>query len=143
MTERLKSVLLRIDFKSRYVALFDKHSHRNFFRKADPEKVQAIIEKLGYVCRYHKNGKFFEIDNVQPNLSLNLSTDIGIVDFIFSTTVDGEGDGGPFRYMCTFVSTDDNFKPPRFANYEELEEILIEGFRMYEDIKKGLLESQA
>lgn len=142
MTERLKNVLLSVNFKNRYDTLFEKHSHRNLFKKADPKEVQGIIEKLGYECVYHKSDKFFKIDDVQPNLSLNLSTDIGIVEFILDTTVDGEGDGGPFDYMCTFVSDDENLKAPRFASYEELEEILVEGFGIYEDIKKGLLRSQ-
>jgi len=143
MTERLKNVLLSVNFKNRYDSLFEKHSHRNLFKKADPKEVQKIIEKLGYECVYHKSDKFFKIDNVQPNLSLNLSTDIGIVEFILDTTVDGEGDGGPFDYMCTFVSNDENLRAPRFSSYEELEQILIEGFGIYEDIKKGLLESQS
>ncbi|MFN7372809.1 MAG: hypothetical protein ACK5SK_11015 [Cyclobacteriaceae bacterium] len=143
MTDRLRKILLSIDFKNRYDALFNKHSHRNLFKKADPRQVQQIIENLGYVCTYHKSDKFFKIDNVQPSLSLNLSTDIGIVEFILDTTVDGEGDGGPFDYMCTLISDDQNLKAPRFATYEELKEILMEGFKLYEDIKKGLLESQA
>lgn len=143
MTERLKNVLLSVNFKNRYDTLFEKHSHRNLFKKADPKEVQGIIEKLGYECVYHKSDKFFKIDDVQPNLSLNLSTDIGIVEFILDTTVNGEGDGGPFDYMCTFVSDDENLKAPRFASYEELEEILVEGFGIYEDIKKGLLASHA
>jgi hypothetical protein len=43
--------------------------------------------------------------------------------------------------MCTFLNNDENLKAPRFATYEELEEILIEGFKLYEDIKKGLLDN--
>jgi hypothetical protein len=101
MTDRLRKILVSIDFKNRYDALFNKHSHRNLFKKADPRQVQEIIENFGYVCTYHKSDKFFKIDNVQPSLSLNLSTGIGIVEFILDTTVDGEGDGGPFDYMCT------------------------------------------
>lgn len=139
MTERLKNVLLEINFKNRYDKLFESHSHRNLFKKSNPIDVQRIIEKLGYDCVYFKSDKFFKVDNVQPDLSLNLSTNIGIVEFILDTTVDGEGDGGPFDYMCTLVSEDEDLKAPRFATYEELEEILIEGFGIYEDIKKGLL----
>lgn len=143
MTERLKNVLVKIDFKNRFDTLFEKHSHRNLFKKADPKEVQKIIEKLGYECVYHKSGKFFKIDDVQPNLSLNLSTDIGIVEFILDAIVDDEGTGGPFGYMSTFIEHEERIKKPRFGSYEELEEILIEGFGIYEDIKKGILESQA
>ena len=143
MIERLKNVLVEIDFKNRFDALFEKHSHRNLFKKTDPKEVQKIIEKLGYECVYHKSGKFFKIDNVQPNFSLNLSTDIGIVEFILDAIVDGEGTGGPFGYMSTFVEYEERIKKPRFGSYEELEEILIEGFGIYEDIKKGLLSSLA
>ena len=143
MTERLKNILLGINFKTRYDILFEKHSHRNLFKKADPNKVQEIVERLGYDCVYHKSDKFFKIDDIQSNVSLNLSTDIGIVELILDVMVGGDGDGGPFDYMCTFVSNDENLKAPRFASYEELEEILIEGFSIYEDIKKGLLASQS
>jgi len=65
MTERLKNVLLSVNFKNRYDSLFEKHSHRNLFKKADPKEVQKIIEKLGYECVYHKSDKFFKIDNVK------------------------------------------------------------------------------
>jgi hypothetical protein len=143
MTERLKSILLKINFKNRFDSLFEKHSHRNLFKKADPKEVQKIIEKLGYECVYHKSDKFFKIDNVQPNLSLDLSTDIGIVEFILDAIVDGEGTGGPFGHMSTFIEHEDRIKKPRFASYEELEEILVEGLGIYEDIKKELLASQA
>lgn len=141
MTERLKNILVEIDFKNRFDILFEKHSHRNLFKKADPQMVQEIIEKLGYGCTYHKSGKFFKVDKAQSNLSLNLSTDIGIVEFILDAIVDGEGTGGPFDYMCTFISDDENLKAPRFSSYEELEEILKEGFSIYEDIKRELIGS--
>jgi hypothetical protein len=102
MTETLKRVLLSIDFKNRYDALFNKHSHRNLFKKADPKEVQRLIEKLGYTCTHHKADKFLKVDDVQPNLSLNLSTGIGIVEFVLDTTVDGEGDGGPLTICVPF-----------------------------------------
>jgi hypothetical protein len=142
MTDRLRKILLSIDFKKRYEVLFNKHSHRNLFRKADPRQVQEIVEKLGYVCTYYKSDNFFKIDNVQSGLSLNLSTDMGVVEFILDATIDGEGDGGPFDYMCTLISDDPNLKAPRFATFEELKDILMEGLKLYEDIKKGLLENQ-
>ncbi len=143
MTERLKNILVEIDFKNRFDILFENHSHRNLFKKADPKEVQGIIEKLGYECTYHKSGKFFKIDDVQPDLSLNLSIEIGVVEFILDAIVNGEGTGGPFGYMSTFIVHEERIKKPRFGSYEELEEILIEGFGIYEDIKKGLLASQS
>ncbi|MEQ9303077.1 MAG: hypothetical protein RJQ14_04110 [Marinoscillum sp.] len=138
MTEKLKNILIKIDFKNRFNHLFEKHSHRNLFKKADPKKVQGIIEKLGYKSVYYKSDKFFKVDDVQPNLSLNVSTDIGIVEFILDAVVDGEGEGGPFGYMSSFIEYEEMVKKPRFSSYEELEEILIEGFGIYEDIKKEL-----
>lgn len=65
MTERLKRVLLSIDFKNRFDNLFEKHSHRNL---------------------------------------LNMSTDLGIVEFILDAMIDGEGSGGPFGYMLRYLS---------------------------------------
>lgn len=143
MNERLKNILIEIDFKDRFDTLFEKHSHRDLFKKADPSEVQRIVEKLGYQCVFHASDKFFKIDGVRPDISLNMSTDLGIVEFILDAIVDGEGTGGSFGYMSTFIEHEDRIKKPRFATYEELEEILIEGFGIYEDIKKGLLASQA
>jgi hypothetical protein len=140
MNASLKSVLIRVNFKSRFDSLFEKHSHRNLLKTASPSEVQRIIEKLGYVCTYHENGKFFKIDKELDQISLNISTDLGIVEFILDTIIDGEGTGGPFGYLATLIdSTDERIRKPRFSNYAELEEILAEGFSIYEDIKKGLL----
>lgn len=143
MNEILKKVLVEIDFKNRFDALFEKHSHRNLFKKANPSEVQKIIEKLGHKCTYYKRDKFFKIDDDKSDISLNLSTNLGIVEFILDAKVDEEGTGGPFGYMSTFIESEERIKKPRFATYEELEEILEEGIKLYDGIKKGLLDSRA
>lgn len=143
MNATLKNVLVEMNFKGRFDALFDKHAHKNMFKDANPADVQKIIEKLGYTCKYHTKGKFFEIDDADQ-IGLNLSTDIGIVDFILSTIIDGKGEGGPFGYMAILIDpTEQRTKKPRFSSYAELEEILVEGFNIFEDIKKGLQKSRA
>lgn len=143
MNDKLKNILLKINFKRRFDNLFEKHSHRNLFRKVNPLEVKKIVERLGYKCDYYKAGKFFKIDDVHPNVSLNVSIDLGIVEFILDTIIDGEGVGGPFGYMSTLIEPDQRIKKPCFSSYEELEEILIEGFELYESIKDGLIQNQA
>jgi hypothetical protein len=54
-----------------------------------------------------------------------------------------KGTEGLLIICVPLISDDQNLKAPRFATYEELNEILMEGFKLYEDIKKGLLESPA
>jgi hypothetical protein len=142
MNETLKKALINVDFKERFDNLFEKHSHRNLFKKAEPNIVSQIIEDLGYKNIYKKDGKYFEVDDRTANVSLNLSVDIGIVEFILNAKINGEGCGGPFDYMCTFISSDDKLKVPRFSDYKELKEILEEGFGIYEDIKRELNKNQ-
>jgi hypothetical protein len=140
MNEKLKDVLFKINFKKRFDNLFDKHSHKNLFKNANPSEVRKIIEKSGLKCVYHREGKFFKIDNDQNPISLNMSTDIGIVEFVLDAIINGEAVGGPFGYMASQLGPEEKIKKPRFSDYVELEEILVEGFGIYKDIKKGLLE---
>ena len=88
---------------------------------------------------YVKNGKYFEVDDRTQNVSLNLSTDLGIVEFILNARIKEEGCGGPFGYMSSLIAKEDRIKKPRFSNYRELKEILEEGFELYEDIKAQLI----
>lgn len=67
MTDKLKNVLSDIDFKDRFDAIFQKHSHKNLFKKADPLEVEKIIKNLGYDCKYHESNKFFKVDDIQPH----------------------------------------------------------------------------
>ncbi|MEN8194701.1 MAG: hypothetical protein ABFS12_17910 [Bacteroidota bacterium] len=143
MNETLKQVLVEVNFKERFDALFDKHSHKNLFKKAEPSKVSQIIEEIGYQNKYVKNGKYFEVDDRTQNVSLNLSTDLGIVEFILNAKIKEEGCGGPFGYMSSLIDKEDRIKKPRFSDYEELKEILEEGFEIYEAIKAQLIENQS
>lgn len=142
MNETLKQVLVDTNFKERFDTLFEKHSHRNLFKKAEPSKVSQIIKEIGYQNNYIKNGKYFEVDDRTQNISLNLSTDLGIVEFILNARINNEGCGGPFGYMSTFIEKEDRIKKPRFSDYEELKEILEEGFKIYEDIKGLIIKNQ-
>ena len=139
MTEKLQSILQKIDFKNRFDALFEQHSHKNLLKKTDLKMVSNIINQLGYESVYHKSGKFFKIDAANPKTSLNVSVDLGIVEFILDTTIDDEGVGGPFGYMREQIESEGRIKKPRFGSYEELNDILIDGFGIYEDIKVQLL----
>ncbi|MGQ1948757.1 hypothetical protein ACT3CD_16825 [Geofilum sp. OHC36d9] len=143
MNEILKKALINVKLKERFDNLFEKHSHKKLFKKADPIMVSQLITDLGYLNIYKKNGKYFEVDDRTGNVSLNLSVDIGIVEFILNAKINGEGCGGPFDYMCTFISSDEKLKAPRFSDYKELKEILEEGFKLYEDIKNELYKSQS
>lgn len=143
MNKTLKQVLVEVNFKERFDALFNKHSHRNLFKKAEPSKVSQIIEEIGYQNKYVKNGKYFEVDDRTLNVNLNLSTDLGIVEFILNAKIKEEGCGGPFGYMSSLIDKEDRIKKPRFSDYEELKVILEEGFEIYEAIKAKLIENQS
>ena len=138
MNPKLRKVLTEIDFKNRFNALYQEHAHRNLFKKTDPLEVEKIINKLGFKCLYFKGDKFFRVDYQDSEVCLNLSVDLGIVDFILDIVIDGEGDGGPFGYLSSKIEREENIKKPRFGTYEELEIILSEGLKIYSDIKNAL-----
>ncbi|MDX2306095.1 MAG: hypothetical protein NW226_25010, partial [Microscillaceae bacterium] len=86
---------------------------------------------------------FFTIEEIEIegkfDISFRLSVKYAIVEFLLAFgTEDGKiSIGGPFDFICELLGRDE-FKRPVFSSYEELEEILQEGFAIYEDIKAEL-----
>ena len=142
MNHALKKILITIDFRNRFEALFARHDHADFFESFDPIHVKPIIEKYGYTCSYNKSHKFFKVLEKEKNrydTSLHISLRYGIVEFILNAEIDNEGCGGPFAYMSECLGSKEKIKDPRFSDYSELEDILKDGVRIYEDIKNELL----
>ena len=141
MNIKLKETLIKIGFVERFKQLFQEHNHSNLFKNADIDEVIAMIKENGYLCSYNKKHKFYKVQEKSENVfntSLHISLELGVAEFILNIVIDGQGDGGPFSFMCDLLGSVDRINNPRFSNYKELNDVLSIGFSIYEDIKKEL-----
>ncbi|SMG09453.1 hypothetical protein SAMN05661096_00216 [Marivirga sericea] len=127
----------------KYSKLLEKHSVVNTMSAHDVEEVEKLIIKNGY-----PNSKYLSDENYylleQSDISeFKLSTKGGLVEFILTVKRHNISFAGNFGFIVYMAGQGAMFKKPSFSSYEELEEILVEGFGIYEDIKKGLSKSQA
>ena len=145
MNPLLKDALVNVDFLKRFARLSEKYSDmESSLEDADLEQIQRLIECRGYSCIYNKKYRFFKIaKDSDKKSSIHLDVKYGIAEFILNISINGEGSGGPYSYLTAFLGKPERVKDPFFSNYEELDEILKEGFSIYEDIKSELKQVMA
>jgi hypothetical protein len=142
MNPLLKSALLKTNFVQRYRALSNQHTKEHSFEDYEKGNVSEIISALGYSSKFVKNGAFFQITQKIENYTfqLNINLKYGLVELIIAIYLNQEFlDGDPFGYLCSTLDEEQKIPKASFANYDELREILKEGFSMFEDIKKEIL----
>ncbi|MBC1492632.1 hypothetical protein [Listeria booriae] len=145
----IKNALLGMNFVEQYEKLSREYSaerigSNNRLIYCDMDEVIEIIEALGYAVSFDKQEKFFKIvEDVRRdmNFGFNISLDSGMVDFVWIVKRDGELRlGSPWSiYSRLLVDTEYRIKKPVFSNYEDLEKILKEAFKMYEEFKSILI----
>ncbi|MBC1504748.1 hypothetical protein [Listeria booriae] len=145
----IKNALLGMNFVEQYEKLSREYSAERIGSNdrliyCDMDEVIEIIEALGYAVSFDKQEKFFKIvEDVRRdmNFGFNISLDSGMVDFVWIVKRDGELRlGSPWSiYSRLLVDTEYRIKKPVFSNYEDLEKILKEAFKMYEEFKSILI----
>jgi hypothetical protein len=143
--EKIKIILSDIDFANRYKELSEQYRFEKHFENFQIEEAKKIIRDLGYVAQYNKSEQFYKIIEKKNSFKFqfNISLKNGIVELIWATWLDGillRGVGGPWGMIARFITdTDERIKLPVFRNYDDLREILIKAFSIYEDFKRELL----
>jgi len=141
-------VLQQINFASRYKSLCDRYSNFNGrLKQYDRDLIQEFYNKKGLKASFNKKERFFKV--IEPigdyKVQFNTIPENGFLQFVWDIKKGSE------RYNLAWGVWESITKEllnlesgkPMFTSIEELEVILSEAFLIYDDFKKGLLESQA
>ena len=145
-------VYKNIDFVSRYDSLSVNFQHEERLEYAKDE-VLNLITKLGYKAKYVKSDNFFKVEEkingvkFYLNICLKYSNAeliIGATDIAKDQFMTGDTFGRLYKLIkyAEGIDLEENIKKPKFRTYEDLEFILKETFRIYEDFKAELLKQE-
>ena len=146
----LRTVLLKIDFTSRYRQLCDKYNDFDSrLRGSHKSLYESILEKTGYKFNYFSKGAFFQITELDQRFEfmLNLVLKDGLVETLLYIK---ENDtqilpGGRIDFFPEDVDIPferKKYNLPIYESERDLENILTEILSIYEDIKKEVLDLQ-
>ena len=138
------------------INLYERHSNiSNQYRFEDKlkdysnDKIIEIVKELGYLAKYRKREKFFQIIETinEMKFYFHFSLEYGMVEIIMGMMNKNKKHiiGGAFSWLCKKIKVTeneeikDNVKYARFRNYEDLKNILREYFLIYEDFKTEVL----
>ncbi len=138
------------------IHLYERHSNiSNQYRFEDKlkdysnDKIIEIVKELGYLAKYRKREKFFQIIETinEMKFYFHFSLEYGMVEIIMGMMNKNKKHiiGGAFSWLCKKIKVTeneeikDNVKYARFRNYEDLKNILREYFLIYEDFKTEVL----
>ena len=148
LNEKINKELIDIDFIERYECLSKKYDSTKTplnerLRYFDGELIIDSINSLGYVVDFEKKEKYFKIKEERIEdytFSVNIILDSGMTDIVWIVKKNQELILGlPIgEFSRMMISSDYKIQKPIFGTYEDLEEIFIVVFKMYEDFKQAL-----
>lgn len=144
----IEKALLDIDFFKRYERLSKKFDEARTPREErlryfDGEIVMKSIQQLGYTVKFEPKEKFFVVEDTQIrdySFSAHIILDYGMADIVWIVKKDDKLILGlPIgEYSRLLFSPDYRIKKPIFGTYEDLGEIFLISFQMFEDFKRAL-----
>ena len=143
---KFMQLLDKIAFVHSFSNISEKYSDfDNGMPSYNIEIVKNIIEKKGYKSSFNAQEKFFHIKEKigEKKFVLNISLSDGRVAFIISIIKNNIKllPAGPFSFIASTLNNNKHIINPAFKDYDELEDILIAGFEMYEQIKDKILKA--
>lgn len=148
LNAKIKDALVKINFIKRYEELSNKFNVERTPSSSrliyiDGEEVMEIIQSLGYLPLFNAKEKFYKIKEEQIGkftLGVHIILQSGMVDLVWVVREDKELLlGAPWgTYSRRLGDSGYRIKKPIFGTYEDLEEILMVSFKMYEDFKSVL-----
>lgn len=151
LNEKLKNILLDINFEQSYKLISEKNlliDGENSFENYSNNEVLSIFKSLGYLPKFKKRENFFENKERLENYEFifNISLKYGLVELIWALKKDNEllDLGGPWSVIIRLLNDGvrTKIKKPSFKNYKDLESILKDSLSLYEDFKSAVLEMQ-
>ena len=145
---KIKEALINIEFIRRYEELSNKFNAEritpdNRLVYIDGEEVMEIIRDLGYFPIFDAKEKFFKIKEQQIGtfvFGVHIILQCGMVDLVWIVRENEELLlGAPWgTYSRRLIDINYRIKKPVIGTYDDLEEILMLTFKMYEDFKNAL-----
>lgn len=144
---QVEEVLLKIDFINQYKSVSSSYNERDDSFVFEHDKIIEIANHIGYPIKYSK-AKEFNIQEKSNGFVFKFGFTIRFNSFDFGLSISNEDRGiktsAPWGFLVQLISDGrEKVAKVAFKNYTEIEGILREVFKIYEEIKKGLLESQA
>lgn len=149
LSDQLKQILIKINFKNRYSKLCDVYNNfDNRARNFELDKVEEIIKNNNYSFKFNSKESFFKVnEKIQPyNFTFNIIIKDGIVQFVWDIKKNDiriHLGWGMWESIIEFMANEEFTRKPIFTNYNDLNVILSEGFKIYEDFKNELYQSSS
>lgn len=147
LQEEIEQILESIDFISRYDNMSKKYNERDESFKFQNDKLLQIAENIGHPINYSKTKEFSsEEDLLGFKLKFGFTVRFHSLDFGLSVIHEGRAikSSAPWGFLVQLMTGGKKkVSKVMFKDYDDIAGILQEAFSIYEDIKKGLLGSQA
>jgi len=148
MNNKLKTILINIDFVGRYKKLSESNQFADNTATLKSENTISLVKEMGYTIKYIKKDGFYKLLEEKDafRFQFNISLKYGNVELIWGiwkneTPLDDVC--GPFGVICkAILGTENRPLMPKYRNYDDLKGILKEAFNIYEDFKEELIREE-
>ncbi|MEO9964665.1 MAG: hypothetical protein ABJF11_02680 [Reichenbachiella sp.] len=143
----MKLVFERINFADRYRVLCDSfQDFENRLNGSQKALCEDVLNGFEYEYKYYSNGSFYQISQEIDGLvfQLNLVLKGGLVESLLymnkdGNTIEPKGRIDFFPEDLDIPFDRKKYNLPIYTSLEDLQQILIALFKIYEDIKKEVL----
>jgi hypothetical protein len=144
---QVEQVLLKMDFISQYKSISSSYKERDESFVFENDKIIEIASHIGYRIKYSK-AKEFHLQEESSGFVFKFGFTIRFNSFDFGISITNEDKGiqtsAPWGFLVQLISDGrEKVSKVAFKNYADIEGILRQAFKIYEDIKKGLLANPA
>lgn len=130
--------LREIDFSTKFKSVVERHMITNHMIKTKSTEVKRIFENLGYKITF-KDNSYFLIESLKEyKFQITFQIKLGSVlcyVFVWQNENLLDLEYGHFTFLRNKLENIEEFIAPSFSNYLELEKILKELLKIYEDLK--------
>lgn len=144
---KLETVFRNINFTERYQSICENHNDFENSMSGNYRKAYSdIIRKINSSAHYRSKDKMFQVNFSynEHSLNLGLSVDNGLVEArLFYIKEDEWLIYNRFDFISEELDSNFNreiYNNPKYSTLEELEDILRDIFRLYEDFKTAFIE---
>jgi hypothetical protein len=141
MKEVIFSILKKNDFINRYQQICANHNNfDSCMSTTDKKSILQIFRTIDPNVKYLSPDRFYELNFVIVNYSIDFCLKLhnGIIEpfFIIGKTFD---DWWRFDFLCEEMDNEYDrklYNLPKYSSYDELRQILLELYHIFDDIKK-------
>ncbi len=145
--KRIAHFFEQVNFGERYVEICEKHSDTDkSLDTYELEVIKRFYEKKGLKIKFHKRERFFKnISNIgEFKVQLNINPYKGCIQFVFDFMLGDEDLDlglGMWESITEELLNRRYTRKPNFCSVSELEEILEETFKLYENLREAILKN--